>query len=327
LCFTTLFNHLPSFSKNPSQAQVVIEKVRAGGKQEGPPKIQAPKPKAPPSTRAPKPKISEGSAERIKKVRFRQPSGNPSGSGNGNGNFNDDIGTKEWENWVCPNPEEIISHPGFWSDLADDPETCTDEDDCEDEEIQEETQIEEFPRRRLMEVAPTPTGKLDSPNLANFDFTNRKLQPMRFPSREGIQLSMDHRSLRKAVYSHPTELGLSDLGSRIACPVQGDPNKFQRLNCWAITDVNIREAVIKIFEFTTFDNPRIITLERFPPNCSNQRATYFVDIVTGNSVYFRVGGKQDGKLWSLDKFQSNEIIDMMKDPNVKKITDISDYNF
>ena len=34
LCFTTLFNHLPSFSKNPSQAQVVIEKVRAGGKQQ-----------------------------------------------------------------------------------------------------------------------------------------------------------------------------------------------------------------------------------------------------------------------------------------------------
>ena len=29
-CFTTLFNHLPSFSTNPSQAQVVIERVRAG---------------------------------------------------------------------------------------------------------------------------------------------------------------------------------------------------------------------------------------------------------------------------------------------------------
>ncbi len=123
------------------------------------------------------------------------------------------------------------------------------------------------------------------------------------------------------------ELGLSDLSSRIPCPVQGDPNKFQRLDCWAITDVNIREAVIKIFEFITFDNPRIITLERFPPNCSNQRATYFVDTVTDNLVYFRIGSKQDGKLWSLDKFQSDEIIDMMKDPNVNKITDIYYYNF
>ena len=33
LCFTTLFNHPPSFSKNPSQYQVVIKKVRGGGKQ------------------------------------------------------------------------------------------------------------------------------------------------------------------------------------------------------------------------------------------------------------------------------------------------------
>ena len=34
LCFTTLSNHLLSFSKNPSQAQVVIEEVRSGGQQQ-----------------------------------------------------------------------------------------------------------------------------------------------------------------------------------------------------------------------------------------------------------------------------------------------------
>jgi hypothetical protein len=138
---------------------------------------------------------------------------------------------------------------------------------------------------------------------------------------------MDSRSIRKAIYGHSTELGLSDLGSRISCPVQPDPTKYQRENCWAITDTNMREAIIKIFEFTTFNNPRIITLEMVPPNCANQRATYFVDLVTGNSVYFRVGGKQDGKLWSLDQFQSENIADMVKDPNVKKITDLSDYEF
>ena len=150
---------------------------------------------------------------------------------------------------------------------------------------------------------------------------------MKFPSREGIQLSMDHKSLCKVVYGHPNELGLSDLGNRIPCPLQVDPNKFQRQDCWAITDTNIREAVIKIFEHTTFTNPRIVTLERCPPNCSTQRATYFVDLVTGDAIYFRIGGKQDGKLWSADNFQREEILNMMKDPNVKKITDISDYNF
>ena len=55
--------------------------------------------------------------------------------------------------------------------------------------------------------------------MAKFDFTRKKLQLTEFYSREGIKLSMDHRSLRKIVYGHPTELGLSDLGSRIPCPV------------------------------------------------------------------------------------------------------------
>lgn len=143
----------------------------------------------------------------------------------------------------------------------------------------------------------------------------------------GIKLSMDPRSLRKAVYGHPKELGLSDLGSRIPCPLQDDPNFFQRRNCWAVTDTNIRDAVVKIFEFTTFDNPRILSLERYPRDCDTQRATFFIDIVTGNSVYFRIGGKQDGKLWSLDNFDADEISAMMTDPKIKKITDISNYNF
>ena len=154
--------------------------------------------------------------------------------------------------------------------------------------------------------------------MQKYDFTQKKLQPMKFPRREGIELSMDHRTLRKVVYSHPNELGLQDLGSRVPCLVQTDPNKYQRTDCWAITDVNIREAVTKILEFTTFKNPRIITLERYPKTCSTQKNTFFVDIVTGNEAYFRIGGKQDGKLWSFEKFETEDIINMMKDPNIKK---------
>lgn len=143
----------------------------------------------------------------------------------------------------------------------------------------------------------------------------------------GITLSMDPRSLRKVVYSHAEELGLSDLGSRIPCPLQDDPNFFQRRNCWAVTDTNIRDAVVKIFEFTTFDNPRIISLERYPRHCDTQPATFYIDRVTGNAVYFRIGGKQDGKLWSVDTFDTDEIRIMINDSNIKKITNIVDYNF
>jgi hypothetical protein len=321
------FGALSPASEVPCQSQAVVVQLRSGCQQETTSQIvQITAPRVASSMKAPKPKVFEApapvpgaSAERI---RFRKSSGNPSGSGNDG--FDDNIGTKKWENLACPKPENIISNPEFWSNVGDDdPDIRTDEDDCEDED----EEIEKFPRRKLLAISPTPTGKLDQQNLKNFDFTNKKLQPMVFPSREGTRLSMDHRSLRKAVYSHSSELGLSDIGSRISCPVQTDPTKYQRMDCWAITDVNIREAVIKIFEFTTFNNPRIITLEMLPPNCSNQRATYFVDLVTGNSVYFRIGGKQDGKLWSLDQFKREDIIEMIKNPNVKKITDISDYHF
>ena len=115
-------------------------------------------------------------------------------------------------------------------------------------------------------------------------------------------------------------------GNRIPCPVQSDPTKYQRENCWAITDTNIREAVIKIFEFTTCINSEIITVEMPSHTCPHQRATYYIDLATGNTVYFRKGGKQDGKLWSLANFDPDAIDKMIKGPNVKKITDIPDNN-
>ena len=228
--------------------------------------------------------------------------------------------------WVCPNPNKVISKLDFKSEVAGDQDTETCLDNLEDSDSGDEAIEEAFPRKRLL-TAPTPTGKLDQQNLMAFDLTNEKLKPMNFPSREGIRLSMDHRSLRKAVYSHSPELGLSDLTNRIQCPVQSDPKKYQRMDCWAITDRNIREAVVKIFEFTTFENLRIITLETYPPGSSNQKATFFIDIVTGNLAYFRIGGKQDRKLWSLQNFERGQIVDMINDPNVKKIKDLSDYNF
>ena len=172
-----------------------------------------------------------------------------------------------------------------------------------------------------------PTAKLDAENMNRYDFTVKKLQPIEFPSREGIGLSMDHRSLKKVVYSHSTELGIDSPANRISCPVQTDPNKFQRTDCWAITDKTIREAAVKILQFTTFDNPRIITVERFPSTCANQKATYFIDIVTGNAAYFRKGGKLDGKLWSMEHFEPYQVLDIITDPTVQAITDLSDYNF
>ena len=159
--------------------------------------------------------------------------------------------------------------------------------------------------------------------MEKYDFTTKKVQPFKYSSREGLTLSADHRSLRKIIYSHPKELGLTDLISRIPCPIQSDPNKFQRLDCWAITDNSMKEAAIKLFEFTTFQNSNIITAEMPMHECPMNRATYFIDKNRGASMYFRKGGKQDGKLWSVTRFDPDSISTILDHPSVDVITDFN----
>lgn len=60
--------------------------------------------------------------------------------------------------------------------------------------------------------------------------------------------------------------------------------------------------------------------------CSTSRATYFIDKRTGASVYFRKGGKQDGKLWSITRFDPDEIPNMVDHPSVYVITSFLDSN-
>ena len=91
--------------------------------------------------------------------------------------------------------------------------------------------------------------------------TTKKAQPFQYYSREGILLSGDYRSVRKLIYSHAPKLDLTDLMSRIPCPIQSDPNKFQRVDCWAMLDANLKEVLVKIFERTTSVDPNIITVE------------------------------------------------------------------
>lgn len=142
------------------------------------------------------------------------------------------MGTKKWEKWSCPDPDRIISRPNFWSSVEagdTDQETCSeDEYDSEDNEYFVQKEEEKFPRRRLLvgnignNPSPTPTWKLDQKYASTYDQTIKKLLPMKFTSREGIELNMDHRSLTKVVYSHSEELGIADPSTSILCPVQHD---------------------------------------------------------------------------------------------------------
>jgi hypothetical protein len=289
--FYWLVDHLPLPGENSNKPQQPIETIYTKG---GARQYQSPAPAQLPinqsksaltrPTQAPKVTGSESKSLRAESGRLVVTPGkgtSPGGKGNSPGGSGHDdlditIGTKKWEEWVYPDPDEIISNLDFWNRLQNDPdpERCLneyeDQDACWDTETESESTSEKIQiRRRLFAVNqnpapvanPTPTGQLDQQNLEKYDFTTQKIKSFHYRSREGILLSADHQGLRKIIYSHAPELGLSDLINRIPCPIQLDPNKFQRIDCWAITDRNMKDALIKVFEFTTFMDPNTITAE------------------------------------------------------------------
>ena len=229
------------------------------------------------------------------------------------------------EPWTCPDPNSVISNSGFWTNLKkQDNPICEEEEtemDCLDEmEDQEPDTI----RRKLLSFnvpASTPTWKLDQDYLKKFDFTTQKIQPSPFTSREGMILYIDHRSLKKIVYSHPDLLELYDLINRIPCPIQADTTKYCREVCWAITDEGMGQALIKVFQQTTFPNPKIITVQMPMLECPSNLATYFINKDTGFSIYFHADGKQAGKLWSVADLPKSELFDILNQPEVRVLTD------
>ena len=83
----------------------------------------------------------------------------------------------------------------------------------------------------------------------------------------------------------------------------------------------MKDALIKVFEYTTFMDPNIITAEMPMHECPTQKATYFIDQTTGSYMCFHKGGKQDGKLWTVVRFNPKKIPDMLQKSEVKVITD------
>ena len=82
----------------------------------------------------------------------------------------------------------------------------------------------------------------------------------------------------------------------------------------------MKEALIKMVEFTTFRDPNIIALEMPMHECPSNRAIYFIDKTTGASMYFRANGIQKGKLWSVTRFNPIKIAEMSTNPGVVVIT-------
>lgn len=251
------------------------------------------------------------------------PNGNPGGSGSGN------TGPEavEWETKSsCPNPDEIISNINFWNSYLNSKDCCPNIDiefENQEEWESEDKELIEIPdevlsnqRRRLL--ATTPTAKLDKPVKNKYNYSTYDLQPFKFYSKEGKLLTLKNWELEKIVYAHSDDLDLLNFTDKIACPVQFDPNKYQRTECRAITDVAKKDALIRILELTTTASPSYLTRKIPMPSYPSQDALVYIDIDTSTRgcLFFHA---DNGKLWSAGKLSPLEISAILNNPNFENL--------
>ena len=145
----------------------------------------------------------------------------------------------EWETKAsCPNPDEIISNINFWNSYLNSKDCCPNIDiEFEDQEEweSEDKKLIEIPdevlskhKRRRKLLAITPTAKLDKPVKDKHNYSTHDLQPFPFYSKEEKLLTVKNWKLEKIVYAHSDDLDLLNFADKIKCPVQLDPNKYQR---------------------------------------------------------------------------------------------------
>ena len=136
---------------------------------------------------------------------------------------------------------------------------------------------------------------------------------LKYKDRDGREISMSNKEVKKIAYCHSTDLGIYNLANRIQCPIQSDPKKFQRTDCWAITDRSVLDVIIKVFELTTISDPtRYLALKIPMPHFPSQNTIAYLDKIIGKCVYFH----ENGKLWSADRYSRRGVDQLLNDPKV-----------
>lgn len=160
------------------------------------------------------------------KVRYKQP-GAPSPGGLGAANYDEDLPT-------IPDDENTISDRTFWDNVQG---VNSDSDD-------ESEQTENLP--------PTspPTRKLSKKYIKENNFLTKDIEPRTFLDWEGDSKVIKSRELKKSVFAHGYEAGVTGTEDLIegSGPIQTDPKKHQRENCSKITDTGAKNFSDKIVD-------------------------------------------------------------------------------
>lgn len=260
-------------------------------------------------------KIDISTAQPGNKIRYF-PNENPGDSGSGNSGPE----TGEWETKAsCPNLDEIISNVDFWNYYLDSKDCCPnvdvelDEDD--DWSFKDIVEIPEDQKRRRL-LATQPTAKLDKGVKSQHNYSNSPITPFSYLSKEGKSLTIKNKELEKIVYAHSDDLDRLNFADRIECPLQTDPNKFQRSECRAVTDASKNEALKRILELTTSTSSDFET-RRFPmPYFPSEDALAYIDTDTKACVFFHAN---NNKLWSAKKLSELEMRVILNNPNFENL--------
>ena len=272
------------------------------------------------------------------------PSGNPGSSSSPDGDPSFNPNFEEWSCPKIPDSNEIISNKEFWNALERENSLNKKQNICEETDLEDEEEdfLEELENEYLRDQeeiprvssalagpiptpasAPTPTGKLDRDKIQQFDLRSDKYSPpYLYQGSHGENLSLTRRGLGKVIYAHSSELGLTNFADNIQCPIQLDPNKYQRQECRAITDRSQLEAIEKIVKMTT--EPRynsngrtqnnIVTVVMPMPFYNRQEARAFIDTTTGLGILFHED-KNPKTLWSVFIFPEQELLDTIIESN------------
>ena len=214
------------------------------------------------------------------KIRYATPGGDdPGGLNTNSGNDFQDI----------PNAEDTISDPEFWNTI-----------------LGEETEDESMPV-----PATSPTKKLTQQSLKENDSVTKIIHPREFNDWEGKKRVVKSKELKNATFSHGFEAGTSGPEDLVECPIQLDPNKYQRKNCSRVTDETVQNLWDKIVDITTAKSTKIgkIKFKTKMPYFDSETAIAYMNIITGDCFFYH----ENGVFWGYKKYSEKQIPSLLAD--------------
>ena len=210
---------------------------------------------------APKPKkdVSPDNLSLGKKEITYKPS---PGSGNGgSGNYNINL-PKDVD------PDKSISDPDFWNTL----ESLGDSED--------ESEPTEAPK------PSKPTGMLTKEIMPQYDSTTKPISPFTFRDWEGENKVIKSKELKKTLYAYGYETGVASSEDLVPCPIQENPDLFQRENCAKITSEGLEKMRNKIINLATSTNSGMVKIELPMPYFDTELAVGYLNMITGDCFFF-----------------------------------------